>query len=290
MRLHLLAVIGIISSAPAFACEPDSQPSRIVEKYLEQLHPSNAKQDDVTYLKELLADSDSCADSYVLNVTLSKILAYFPEEYANAAAYQEAAFATGWGNAEQRSERLLLAAQGYAFSAMHDRAISLYEQVLERDGELPQYDEFLLVDLYAKIMDHAKAAIQADEYLERGRDVRNDYGRELFASIYLKTDQREKARSFLEELEHSTPPRRRSVIATYPKRAAERGIEGKCEVAFSVDQSGIPFDIKPTCTNDVFLEEAEEAVARARFEVRIVNGSPRERHGVGQIITFDLPD
>ena len=290
MRLLLLVVIGIISCASALACEPDSQPSRIVKKHLERLDQYSPKQDDIVLLKELLANTQNCADAYILNVTLSKILAYSPEEYANAAAHQEAAFATGWGSPEQRSERLLLAAQGYAFSEKHDQAIALYEQVVERGYDLPKLDIFLLISLYAETMNYSKAAYWADEYLEAGNHAQSKYGRELFALVYLETDQSEKAQLFLEALERPTPARRPSVIATYPKRAFERGIEGECEVIFSIDEFGSPFNIKPTCTNDVFLEEAKKAVARARFEIHVVDGSPHERHGVGQIITFELPD
>lgn len=290
MRLLLLVIIATMNCASALACEADSQPSRIVEKHLEQIDQYSPKQDDIVLLKELLANTESCADAYILNVTLSKILAYSPEEYANAAAHEHAAFATGWGSSEQRSERLLLAAQGYAYSEKYDQAIALYEQAVDRDYALPQRDLLLLISLYAEVMNYSKAAFWADEYLEAGNHVQSEYHRELFALAYVKTDQSEKAELFVEALVRPTPARRPSVLATYPKRASERGIEGECEVIFSVDEFGSPFGIKPTCTNDVFLEEAEKAVARAQFEIHVVDGSPRERHGVGQIITFELPD
>jgi len=54
MRLLLLVIIGTMSCTSALACEPDSQPSRIVKKRLEQLDQYNPKQDDIVLLKELL--------------------------------------------------------------------------------------------------------------------------------------------------------------------------------------------------------------------------------------------
>lgn len=75
---------------------------------------------------------------------------------------------------------------------------------------------------------------------------------------------------------------------SYPQRAAERGIEGSCEVRFNVNGRGEPYDVAADCTDSVFRREAERAVSRVRFAPKIVRGQAVERRNVVYPIEFGL--
>ena len=75
---------------------------------------------------------------------------------------------------------------------------------------------------------------------------------------------------------------------SYPQRAAERGIEGSCEVRFNVDTRGRPYDISATCTDSVFVREAERAVSKVEFAPKIVRGKAAERRNVVYPLEFKL--
>jgi protein TonB len=80
----------------------------------------------------------------------------------------------------------------------------------------------------------------------------------------------------------------RPPVPTYPQRAAERGIEGSCEVRFDVDTRGKPYNIQATCTDSVFKREAERAVGRVEFAPKIVRGKAAERRNVVYPLEFKL--
>lgn len=80
----------------------------------------------------------------------------------------------------------------------------------------------------------------------------------------------------------------RPPIPVYPTRAAERGIEGECEVRFDVDTRGKPYNIQATCDESVFKREAERAVSKVEFAPKIVRGKPAERRNVVYPIAFTL--
>ena len=80
----------------------------------------------------------------------------------------------------------------------------------------------------------------------------------------------------------------RPPVPSYPSRAAERGIEGNCDVRFDVDERGRPFNIEATCTDSVFVREAERAVSRVEFAPKIVRGQAARRVNVVYPITFNL--
>ena len=80
----------------------------------------------------------------------------------------------------------------------------------------------------------------------------------------------------------------RPPVPSYPTRAAERGIEGECEVRFDVDTRGKPYNISASCTDSVFTREAERAVGRVEFAPKIVKGKPAERKNVVYPISFTL--
>ena len=77
---------------------------------------------------------------------------------------------------------------------------------------------------------------------------------------------------------------------SYPLKAMEQGLEADCEVRFDVDISGKPFNISAVCTDPVFVQEAERAVASLEFAPKIVRGAPVERLGVVYPIRFELGD
>ncbi|MGB3625255.1 MAG: TonB family protein [Henriciella sp.] len=80
----------------------------------------------------------------------------------------------------------------------------------------------------------------------------------------------------------------RPPVPTYPTRAAERGIEGTCEVRFDVDTRGRPYNVQATCSESVFKREAERAVSRVEFAPKIVRGQPAERRNVVYPLDFRL--
>jgi len=80
----------------------------------------------------------------------------------------------------------------------------------------------------------------------------------------------------------------RPPVPTYPQRAAERGIEGSCDVRFDVDTRGRPYNVQANCTDSVFQREAERAVSRVEFAPKIVRGQPAERRNVVYPLEFQL--
>lgn len=75
---------------------------------------------------------------------------------------------------------------------------------------------------------------------------------------------------------------------SYPQRAAERGIEGSCEVRFDVDTRGRPYNISASCTDSIFKSEAERAVSKVEFAPKIVRGKAAERRNVVYPLEFKL--
>ncbi|MBR9834458.1 MAG: TonB family protein, partial [Alphaproteobacteria bacterium] len=80
----------------------------------------------------------------------------------------------------------------------------------------------------------------------------------------------------------------RPPLPTYPTRAAERGVEGSCDVRFDVDTRGRPYNVQATCTDNVFKREAERAVSRVEFAPKIVRGAAAERKNVVYPLEFKL--
>lgn len=82
----------------------------------------------------------------------------------------------------------------------------------------------------------------------------------------------------------------RPPVPTYPTRAAERGIEGSCEVRFDVDTRGKPYNVEADCTDSVFKREAERAVSRVEFAPKIIRGQAAERRNVVYPLEFTLAE
>lgn len=82
----------------------------------------------------------------------------------------------------------------------------------------------------------------------------------------------------------------RPPVPIYPRRAAERGLEGTCDVRFHVSKEGEPYMIDAECTNKIFKREAERAVQKVRFAPKIIRGVTYERRNVVYPIEFNLKD
>ena len=77
----------------------------------------------------------------------------------------------------------------------------------------------------------------------------------------------------------------------YPPRAAERGIEGRCQVTFDVTPEGSPTNIRIlTCESSLFERAAIRAVERWRYNPKVENGVAVARTGVVTEFIFELAD
>lgn len=77
----------------------------------------------------------------------------------------------------------------------------------------------------------------------------------------------------------------------YPIRAAERGLEGYCDMRFNVSPDGTPVDIQAVnCTSSLFQRASIRAVERWRYSQRIVDGVPQMRRGVETRIDYQMAD
>ncbi|MFN3211541.1 MAG: energy transducer TonB [Henriciella sp.] len=74
--------------------------------------------------------------------------------------------------------------------------------------------------------------------------------------------------------------------AKFPMIAGWLGLEGYCDVRFSVDEEGYPFAVTPSCTRRIFCFEAKRAVSESRFDPARVNGIPRIRTNLVFPLTF----
>ena len=78
----------------------------------------------------------------------------------------------------------------------------------------------------------------------------------------------------------------------YPPRAAERGLEGSCDMTFDVlpDGSIDEASIQADCTSSLFAREASRAIARYKYAAKIVNGEAVVQRGLRQTIEFQLAE
>ncbi|MEE9380093.1 MAG: TonB family protein [Hyphomonadaceae bacterium] len=82
----------------------------------------------------------------------------------------------------------------------------------------------------------------------------------------------------------------RPPVPEYPRAAAERGLEGNCDVSLDVDVRGRPYNIKATCTDSVFVRSAERAVSKVQFAAKIVRGQAAERHNVVYPLVYQIEE
>lgn len=89
---------------------------------------------------------------------------------------------------------------------------------------------------------------------------------------------------------HTRPRVLQSVPPAFPHCAIERGLEGRCQVYFNVDDSGTATDINALCTNKVFVSAATRSVRRTKYEPAAISGQPVRFEGLVRPITFILAD
>jgi len=81
------------------------------------------------------------------------------------------------------------------------------------------------------------------------------------------------------------------VAPQYPRRAAERGLEGYVLLEFVVTRQGTVRDpVVIDSSSAVFDRAAVDAVMRFRYRPRVIDGEPVEVPGVRFRITFELED
>lgn len=78
----------------------------------------------------------------------------------------------------------------------------------------------------------------------------------------------------------------------YPNRALQRGIEGWCQVMFTVDENGgvqdaVVVDADPP---EIFDSASLRAVARFKFNPRTKDGTPVKTPGVQYVFRFNLEE
>jgi protein TonB len=77
-------------------------------------------------------------------------------------------------------------------------------------------------------------------------------------------------------------------VPVYPRRAAERGLEGDCNVYLSVSMRGEPLNVQAECTDRVFESAARKAVQRVKFVPQIRDGLPVKVTGVVYPLEFRM--
>lgn len=80
----------------------------------------------------------------------------------------------------------------------------------------------------------------------------------------------------------------RPPVASYPGDMARRGMEGSCDVYFSLSTRGLPYDVTATCSHAGFEKEAVRAVSKAEFLPEIRQGLPVESHNYVYPMEFRL--
>lgn len=83
-----------------------------------------------------------------------------------------------------------------------------------------------------------------------------------------------------------------TVAPQYPNRAQQRGIEGWCLVAFTVNENGGVEDTRVVDAEPqgIFDSASLRAVSRFRFNPRIENGTAVKTHDVQYVFTFELDE
>jgi len=80
------------------------------------------------------------------------------------------------------------------------------------------------------------------------------------------------------------------VAPNYPRRAAQKGIEGYVVVEFTVTSLGTVIDPRVIEADppNIFNREAMAAVKKFKYKPKVENGKPMEVKGVRNIIRFEL--
>mgnify|MGYP001981554005 CR=1 FL=1 len=82
----------------------------------------------------------------------------------------------------------------------------------------------------------------------------------------------------------------RNPVPDYPTRALTRNLEGHCNVTFSVDAAGRPYDLTADCSDEVFRSSSLRAVERALFAAKMSDGVPVGQDNLVYPIYYSLND
>lgn len=83
-----------------------------------------------------------------------------------------------------------------------------------------------------------------------------------------------------------------NVTPTYPTRAAQRGIQGWCQVRFTVTAEGGVRDVEVVDAEPqgIFDRSSIRAAERFRFQPRVVDGEPVDVPGVQYVFRYELEE
>lgn len=77
----------------------------------------------------------------------------------------------------------------------------------------------------------------------------------------------------------------------YPRRAQSRGLEGHCDMQFTVTRTGEVIDAVATyCSSSVFESASVKAVLKWKYKPRVINGEPIDSQGVQTRLTYKFED
>jgi len=77
----------------------------------------------------------------------------------------------------------------------------------------------------------------------------------------------------------------------YPRRAQSRGIEGYCDMEFTVTKTGEVINAVATeCSSSVFKNASVKAVLKWKYKPRVVNGESIDSPGVRTRLTFKFEE
>ncbi len=77
----------------------------------------------------------------------------------------------------------------------------------------------------------------------------------------------------------------------YPRRAQSRGIEGHCDMSFTVTRTGEVTDVVAMeCSSSVFTKSSVKAVLKWKYKPRVVNGEPIDSPGVTTRLTYKFEE
>ena len=78
---------------------------------------------------------------------------------------------------------------------------------------------------------------------------------------------------------------------TYPSAAQRRGLEGYCDMEFTVMKTGEVTDaVAIECSSNTFKSNSIKAVLKWKYKPRVVNGEPIDSPGVRTRLTYQFED
>lgn len=81
------------------------------------------------------------------------------------------------------------------------------------------------------------------------------------------------------------------VAPMYPRRAQSRGLEGHCDLQFTVTPLGTTADVSVIeCTSSLFERASVQALLKFKYKPRVVNGTAIAVPGLRHRITFQIEE